>query len=141
MWTWLSFVPVIRAEIWQGCLYVGMWMAPQMPPLSILRPSRWHTTCLRVRSSALTLGQLATRSVAWETQANAMLAQIVRWQADGTVLCHLLPPPWKASWTFGVPPQLSGAVAVISGFFRQAVLVADPDAEVIEENAFHIFRN
>ena len=141
MWTWLSFLPIIRAEIWQGYLYVGMWMSPQGSPLSILNPRRWHTTCLRARPAGLTLSSSSVLAVAWEAQANLMLNHMVNRQANGTVRCHLVPPPWKKSWTFGVPPQLKAAIEVISLFFRASVLAADPEAQITEENAFHISWN
>lgn len=138
--TWLAMMPLVRVSAWKGHAYFAIWWNP-LPgsPSSIMRPEKWHTTLLRAWPKSIALDALVQVGQNGEAIANAILRALtpVRFP-NGSLRCHVVPPPWRNSWNFGVPPQAGHAIPVIHEFLKQLMLSADPECTVIEEADSHI---
>jgi hypothetical protein len=103
----LFFAPTVRVEVWHGHLYAAIWWAPQRAPLSVLDATRWHTTLLRGFSAtahAIPAAVVAQWTLVAQTVLNALIAPLRN--ANGEIPVRMQFPPWRRSWTFGVPLPL-----------------------------------
>ena len=138
----LLFKPTLKIEAWKGHVYAAIWWAPQDAPFGILRPERWHTTVIRAWLSR-PMEYVTPYFGSWSTLLQGLVDAILLPQTrdDGCVAVWLTPPPWKASWTFGVPAEVEGAVGPIQCALNALILSVDRRAYVTPEADAHISWN
>ena len=138
----LWFEPVVKVEIWKAHIYAALWWNPVFPPLAILRPEKWHTTLLRAWPQRA-LGELTPFLSAWSTLLQALADMILQPQRGdgGGIAVWLVPPPWRRSWTFGVPAEVRGALEPLQTVLRELVRGRDPEAYITPEPDSHISWN
>jgi hypothetical protein len=138
--TWLFMMPFITAQNWKGHVYIAIWWNP-LPgcPLSIMRPHMWHTTLMRAWPSSMSLDQLVTIAQQAVNVANAIFRFLTPdRQPDGSLRCYVVPPPWRASWNFGIPPQVASVPPILHSFLKAVMIAHDANCEVITECDSHI---
>ena len=137
--TMLFLQPVARVELWKNSVYMAIWWEPQQAPLSIMRPGNMHTTMLRCYSNGgvARFGQhLDAWNVALQASLNALLAP--HRHGDGTVHAFLALPPWKNSWTFGVPQHLRSIGEPLARLLEAFIKAIDAQTWFGERVAEHI---
>ena len=113
--TQLHFQPKLLLEVWKGHLYAGIWWHTCKPPPSILRPEFWHTTLLRCWHPQGARHIFEGHLVAWEELLSDMTHTMLHPQEDvwGMVPVWLRIPPWRKSWTFGVPSEVQQTCTIL----------------------------
>ena len=144
MTTELFFRPDVRVSIWKGHLYAGIWWCPLLPPLALLQPERLHTTLIRcwhpwrygVEWPFIPLVR------GWQHTMTQMLNQLLQHQRDarGAVSAWLRCPPWKKSWTFGVPIEVLPICEILQKMLAALCRSVSSEADV-HEDEFHISWN
>ena len=140
MLTMLFFLPVVNIEFWKGHIYAAVWWHPQLPPLSVMRPDKWHTTLVRCWStSPLFTAQLLAD---WTTLLQIMLNHMLqsRRRSDNTVGVWLRSPPWRKSYTFGVPFEVLQSCNVLQSMLSALCRSTCPASHVADDE-FHISWN
>ena len=144
MLTMLFFLPQVKVELWKGHVYAAVWWHPHLPPLSVMRPDKWHTTLVRCwprgpASALFTAELLAT----WTTLLQSMLDQLLlprrRWDTN-TVGAWLRSPPWRKSYTFGVPYEVLPTCSVLQSMLAELCRSVCPASDVAAHD-FHISWN
>ena len=134
--TRLRMSPQVAIELWKGHVYCAVWWNPVGAPLSILQPRRWHTTILR---AWLPEGQSVPQALLddWGMILQMIVTQVLHFEDDNHVGAWLRVPPWRRSWTFGVPLELMPAITPLqttaSAFIRAHETRADIRMPKVEE--------
>ena len=140
--TQLFFEPKVLIEIWKGHVYAGIWWHPCKPPQSVLRPECWHTTLLRCWRPLGAAEVFENHLEAWKELLTDMMNMLLHRQADvwGLVPVWLRVPPWRKSWTFGVPLELLPLCEVLQRMLAALCRSISDEADV-HDDEFHISWN
>ena len=89
--------PETDISMWHGRIYAMIHLRPRNPRAAMRRPQAWHVTLVRAwvedGHAARTITRARVRRITdWMTWPNTM---------------GLVPPPWRASWNFGVDAVLN----------------------------------
>lgn len=138
----LFFLPFVKVEFWKGHVYSAIWWHPQEPPLALLRPEYWHTTMTRcfTQSALFTVQLLADMEALLNLLLDQMLQAPQRRRADRTVGVWLRIPPWKKSWTFGVPLEVLPICDMVQHTIMALCHNIDPHS-FVSKDEFHISWN
>jgi len=141
--TQIFFEPTVEITIWKGHLYAGVWWHPHNAPLAILRPENWHTTLLRCWHPDGAAEVYEPYLVAWNELLTDMLRMLVRPKADvwGLVPVWLRIPPWRKSYTFGVPTEVLPICEILQKMLATLCHSVGYDAADVREDEFHISWN
>ena len=141
MLTMLFFLPLVSVELWKGHIYAAIWWHPQMPPLSVMRPDKWHTTLVRCWSThpSFTAELLADWTQLMQSMLNQLLLPRRRWDTNA-VGVWLRSPPWRKSYTFGVPYEVLPTCTVLQTMLAALCRSVSPTAQVAAHE-FHISWN
>ena len=138
--TQLCFRPIVRIEAWKAHVYAAVWWAPQAPPYAVREPHRWHTTLLRAWLDSTSLAELAEEHFErWQGLLNLAMAELL----NGYTHVHvwLVPPPWRKSWTFGVPEEVAHILPALHIMLSLFIRARDPTASIILDADSHISWN
>ena len=75
----------------------------------------------------------------WQDIANTVLAELL--DDRETVEVWLRTPPWRRSWTFGVPSEVMHVLPVLHALLSGFIRAHDPSADIIVEADAHISWN
>ena len=140
--TRLFFSPKVLLELWKGHLYCGIWWHPRTPPQSILKPENWHTTLLRCWHPHGARLVFEHHLEAWKDRLSDMMGTMLLPQEDvwGMVAVWLRVPPWRKSWTFGVPEEVLPTCEILQKMLA-ALCRSISDLSDVHEDEFHISWN
>ena len=141
--TQLWFRPEVKLEIWKGHLYAGVWWQPYNAPLSILRPENWHTTLLRCWHPLGAAKVFDKHLELWMELLTQMMHEMLNSKYDiwGRVPVWLRSPPWRQSWTFGVPLEVIPLCEILQKMLTaMCQAVSDDQADLVVDE-FHISWN
>jgi hypothetical protein len=138
--TQLCFRPTVRIESWKGHVYAAVWWGPQAAPLAVREPWRWHTTLLRAWCASTSLEKLADEHFKrWQAILNDAMAELLLGYTH--VQVWLCSPPWRKSWTFGVPEEVAHILPALHIMLSVFIRARDPGANIIVEADSHISWN
>ena len=122
--------PHVWIENWKGHVYVGCWWRPQLIPMSVLDPTKWHTTVLRAWLSPGV--DVAPWMPGWNVLGQGIADAVLMPQRDpaGNILVWIPPPPWKRSWAFGCPKELHECVKLIGDYAESLIRSYDAGARI-----------
>jgi hypothetical protein len=140
MMTQLTFQPVLRVETWKDTVYMAIWWCPQTPPLAILQPDHWHTTLMRAGMSRMSARVFVHAHGLRMQQTLAALMHILLAPATigGNIRVWLAPPPWRRSYTFGVPREVAHVIEPLQTAARAIMLAYDYGVSFSDESEHHI---